>query len=279
MGGLRARMRWAAPLVAMLCLVLAGGADARQGGASLSARLVPEHPEPGSTARLVIEGQTTETAMAVVVASGAQTCPKRITGEPVLVPKDGLGTGGVGAHLTVHVTATTTRYCAYLVPAEQDAYGKTTYDVHAAPLARAEAPVAPALRLERGVSIFGHTAGGTSTVALVGDRSGTRITRIIVTCGGNPLHPPALGRAFIGKRFTAKVALPVARTIRWSGAVTPDNSSNYDKPIPARWTGPVRYVLNVRLVFVDGQPELVTGRGALTGGALPCPKTRLYVRS
>ncbi len=265
-------------VVAALLLVLAPGAGAAYAGASVKAYLIPDHPEPGTQATLVVDGRTTNTAIVVVVASRAASCPARAGGGPISVPPDGLGTGGIGARLSVHIATTTTRYCVYLVPASQDAYGKTTYNVHATPVAKAEVAVGGSLRLQRGASLFGHTRGG-STVALVGDRSGTRFGRIIVTCGGNPLHPPAPGKAFIGKRFTAKVALPVARAIHWSGSLIPDNSSNYDKPIPARWTRPVRYALNAKLVFLDGHPESLTGRGTLTGPALPCPSVRRYVRS
>jgi hypothetical protein len=139
--------------------------------------------------------------------------------------------------------------------------------------------VAGTLRLIGGGVILGHTRAETSSVALLIARSGTRITKLTATCGGNALHPPAIGQLFIGKRFDAKVSLPLAKKIHWSGRVLPDNSSNYDVP-PAPWKNVVHYTLDAQLVVdpVDGTPQVITGRATLRGPGLPCPKQRRYIR-
>ncbi len=273
-------MRWSI-IVGVGCLAVgcvASPSFARS--ASLSVRLVPASPAPGSTATLTISGSTEQTAIPLVVASTGEGCPPRIPNAAhVLVPDGGVVTGGIGRSLRVRIAPATTRFCVFLVPATEDADGKPTYAATAPPLDAAEVRVAGTPRLIGGGVILGTTRADTSSVALTIARSGTRITRITVTCGGNALRPPAIGRLFIGKRFDAKVSLPLAKKIHWSGRLLPDNSSNYDVP-PAPWHGIVRYTLDAQLVVdpLDGTPQLITGRGTLSGPRLPCPKQRRYAR-
>jgi len=78
-------------------------------------------------------------------------------------------------------------------------------------------------------------------------------------------------------RFTARVSLPLARTIHWSGFVTPDNSRNYDAPVPVAWTKPTRFTLNVKVIVKDGLARALVGTGSLASPGLPCPKIQRYV--
>jgi hypothetical protein len=249
---------------------------AARAGAVLQVRLVPEHPLPGTMATLAISGTTAKTGIVLVLAVTSPSCPARIpSGAHVLVPPNPLWTGGISSDLRVRVGETAKRYCVYLVPAEQDAYGKTSYEAAAPPLATAEVLVGAAPRLAGG-GAFGSGTSDNTSLQLIVARNGSTITKIIVTCGGNPLRPSALGKAFIGKRFTARVFLPLASHIRWAGFVLPDNSNNYDAPIPARWNGRVRYSLNANVRTVGGTSLRLTGTGVLSGAGLPCPKVRRY---
>jgi hypothetical protein len=276
-------MRWSiAAGVTWLMVAWLGGSASASGGASLSVRLVPEHPAVGSSATLELDGSTAQTGIPLVLAVTGSGCPARIpTSAHVLVPKTGVVTGGISGSVRVRIDAATTRFCVFLVPAKQNAYGVTRYVKTALPLDAVEVELAGEPRLDGGGVIFGHTRTDNSTVALWIARSGTRITKLVVTCGGSPLHPPAIGQVFIGKRFVANVSLPLASKLRWSGPLRPDNSSNYDKPIPAQWNGAVRYTLDAQLVIdpIGGQPQIITGTGRLGGPGLPCPTERRYVRS
>jgi hypothetical protein len=141
----------------------------------------------------------------------------------------------------------------------------------------AAASATPPLQGSPGAVIFGLTRGSTSSLAIVLNRSGTRIVKLIATCGGNPIHPPMLGKAFIGKRFVAKVSLPVTVKIVWSGSMPADNSRAYDPPIPAQWTRPARFSLTGKFVVRDGEIERLVGTGRLTSAGLPCATVRRYV--
>ena len=103
-----------------------------------------------------------------------------------------------------------------------------------------------------GGGAFGSGTSDNTSLQLIVAPNGSTITKILVTCGGNPLRPPALGKALIAKHFTASVSLPLTSRIRWAGLVLPDNSTNYDAPIPARWNGRVRYSLDASVRTVDG---------------------------
>lgn len=265
--------------IAALLLAAAGSALAR-GEATLSVRLVPERPATGSTATLEIRGSTEQTAIPLVLPVTAANCPARIpaSAKP-LIPSSGVVTGGISASVRVRIDAATTRFCVFLVPATEDAYGKSSYAATDPPLAVAEIAVGGTPRITGGAVLFGHTRANNSSVALTINLSGTRVTKLTVTCGGNPLHPPALGKAFIGKRFVTKVSLPFASRIRWTGRMLPDNSSHYDPPIPARWNGAVQYTLDAQLVLLNGEPDKIVGTGRLSAHGLPCPTARRYVRS
>jgi hypothetical protein len=253
--------------------VLVSSAAAGTTGSSFRMRLAPEHPAPGTTATLRFSGTTSTTAQIVVVSSSAASCPARVsTTANAVAPRDGLWTGGIAGGLRVHVDASTKRFCGYLVPATQDAFGNTQYDVTAKPLATAQAEVAGALRVTR----IDHVLGGGGTLLVTFNRAGTVATRLQVVCGGNPLHPPRLGKEFIGKRFHAKVSIPLAPRMRWAGGIAADNSSNYDAPIPAKWTRPVRFSMDVRVVYVGGSPGRLAGTGTLTSPGLPCPTVRHF---
>ncbi len=253
--------------------VLVSSAGASSDSASFRMLLVPEHPAPGTTATLRFSGSSSETIQIVVLASSAAACPPRVTdGSKALLPRDGLWTGGIGGDMRVRVDAKTARFCGYLVPASQDAYGNTKYDVTAKPLAIAQAEIIGALRVTR----IDRVLGGGGTLLVTFDRRGKVATRLQVTCGGDPLHPPRLGKEFIGKRFYARVSIPIAKRMRWSGRILPDNSSHYDAPVPARWTRPVHFSMDVRIVYIDGSPGRLAGTGTLTSPGLPCATVRRY---
>lgn len=273
-------VRWLIAVCVVGLLLAVAGPGLASGGAAVSVRLVPEHPAAGSTATLEIRGSTQRTAIPLVLSVATPGCPARIpaSGKP-LVPSSGVVTGGISAIVRVRIDAATTRLCVFLVPASEDAYGNSSYVATAQPLAVAGIAVGGAPRLSGGGVLFGHTRSDNSSVGLTVSLSGTRVTKLTVTCGGNPLRPPALGKAFIGKRFVARVSLVFANRIRWAGRMLPDNSANYDPPIPARWNGAVQFTLDAKLVFLAGQPDKITGTGRLSGRGLPCPAARRYVRS
>ena len=148
-----------------------------------------------------------------------------------------------------------------------------------APLARAEVALSGAAAGPlRGVPVSGVSGGNRNGPGptLVLDRTGRKIVMVRTTCGGSALHPPSLGKEFIGKRFSARVSLPLSRTIHWSGLVTPDNSRNYDAPVPVAWTKPTRFTLNVKVIVKDGLARALVGTGALASPGLPCPKVQRY---
>lgn len=111
--------------------------------------------------------------------------------------------------------------------------GEIQFTTFAAPLARAELALASGLAGVPFAGVSGGTRRGDNGVSLSFDRTGRRITTVLVTCGGDATKPPSLGKEFIGKRFTAKVSFPLALNIKWSGLIEPDNSRNYDPPVPA----------------------------------------------
>jgi hypothetical protein len=142
-----------------------------------------------------------------------------------------------------------------------------------------EPQLAGSLQGQPGAGVSGGTRTGDNGVSLDFNRSGTRIVRVRLTCGGSALRPPSLGKEFIGKRFSAKVSMPLTRHIVWSGLVHPDNSQNYDAPVPAAWNRPTRFHLDVKMTIVQGTPRQLVGTGRLTSPGLPCPTLRRYVRS
>ena len=219
----------------------------------------------------MIRGTTAKTGMVLVLAVTTPSCPARIpSGANVLVPPNPLWTGGISSDLRVRVDETAKRYCVYLVPAEQDAYGHTSYKATAPPIGTADVLVGAAPRLAGG-GAFGSGTSDNTSLQLIVAPNGSTITKILVTCGGNPLRPSALGKAFIGKRFTARVSIPLTSRVRWAGLVLPDNSNNYDAPIPARWNGQVHYSLNATVRTVDGGYPRLTGTGVLSGDSAPLP--------
>ena len=242
--------------------------------------LSPTKPAPNSLAVVTIRGVTDETAAPAVIAVSGSLCPARLPSlNTAFWSSDStLALGAFTRKVSVFTLANTQRFCAYLQPGVE-----VNGDLQispGAPLARAEIALSQAAAGPiRGVPVSGVSGGNRDGPGptLVLDRTGRKIVMVRTTCGGSPLHPPSLGKEFIGKRFSARVSLPLTRTIHWSGLVTPDNSRNYDAPVPVAWTKPTRFTLNVRVIVKDGLARALVGTGALASPGLPCPKVQHYV--
>ena len=242
--------------------------------------LSPAKPAPNSLAVVTVRGVADETAAAAVVAVSGALCPARVPSVSTAFWSEdfSLALGAFTRKVTVFVQATTRRFCAYLQPAVM--MNGDPEISPGAPLARAEIALSQAAAGSlRGVPVSGVSGGNRNGPGptLVLDRTGRKIVMVRTTCGrSSPLDTPSLGKEFIGKRFSARVSLPLTKTIHWSGLVTPDNSRNYDAPVPVAWTKPTRFTLNVTVIVKDGLARALVGTGALTSPGLPCPKIQRY---
>ena len=269
-------------LVAIVAAVLLTVAVAAAPGRSVSQMtlsLSPSKPAPNSLAVVTIRGVADETAAPAVIAVSVSLCPARLPSlDTAFWSSDStLALGAFTRKVSVFTLANTRRFCAYLQPGVE-VNGDLQFSA-GAPLARAEIALSQAAAGPlRGVPVYGVSGGNRNGPGptLVLDRTGRKIVMVRTTCGGSPLHPPSLGKEFIGKRFSARVSLPLTRTIHWSGLVTPDNSRNYDAPVPAAWTKPTRFTLNVTVVVKNGLARALVGTGALASPGLPCPKIQRY---
>jgi hypothetical protein len=120
-------------------------------------------------------------------------------------------------------------------------------------------------RIPAGVPVGGFDSAVDFGLSLFPNRAGTRFTKVVIYCGGANRR-----EAFYKKRFTARLDLPVAARLKWSGPAKPDNSGNYSQPIPGPWTRPVRLAFDLRLT-VEPDYAGVSGIARLTGPGLPCP--------
>jgi hypothetical protein len=247
----------------------------------LELSLRPARPVIDAEATLTVSGMTDEMGVLVVAPLKSGTsCPAR-TPDNARPDLDNVKTltGSFTQKFLVYAEATTRLFCAYLQPA--NVYnGELQWTTSTQALAHAglvlPTQIAGAMVGQSYAGVSGGTRGGYG-VTLDFNQSGTRIIKVRLVCGGNPMSPPSLGKEFIGKRFGAKVSLPLTRHIKWSGLVAPDNSQNYDAPVPAAWTRPTRFALDVHMTFEQGTPRALIGTGMLTSPGLPCPKLRRYV--
>ena len=270
-------------LVAIGAVVVLTAAVSAAPGRSVSQMtlsLSPAKPAPLAPATMTIRGIADQTASPAVAAVSGPSCPARLpsVGFVFWSEDSTLVLGAFTRKTRVVVEATTQRLCAYLQPGVE--VNGDLQISHGAPLARAELALSGTGRsAPRCAGVWGQrgTRDGPGPT-LVLDRTGRRIVMLRTTCGGSALHPPALGKEFIGKRFiSARLSLPLTSTIHWSGPVMADNSRNYDAPVPAAWTKPTRFTLNVKVISQNGLARALVGTGALASPGLPCPKVQHYV--
>ena len=266
----------AAAVVLMVAVAAAPGRSVSQMTLSLS----PSKPAPNSLAVVTVRGVADETAAPAVIAVSGSLCPARIPSlNTAFWSSDStLALGAFTRKVSVFTLANTQRFCAYLQPGVE-LNGDLQFSP-GAPLARAEIALSATTPGPlRGVPVYGVSGGNRygPGPTLVLDRTGRRITMVRTTCGrSGPLDTPSLGKEFIGKRFSARVSLPLTKTIHWSGLVTPDNSRNYDAPVPVAWTKPTRFTLNVTVIVKNGLARALVGTGGLSSPGLPCPKVQRY---
>jgi hypothetical protein len=268
-------------IAAAVVLTVAVAAALGRSVSQMTLALSPTKPAPNSLAVVTVRGVADETAAPAVIAVSGSSCPARLpsVNRAFWSSDSTLALGPFTRKVSVFTLANTQRLCAYLQPGV-DVNGDLQISP-GAPLARAEIALSQAAASPiRGVPVYGVSGGNRNGPGptLVLDRTGRKIVMVRTTCGrSSPMDTPSLGKEFIGKRFSARVSLPLTKTIHWSGLVTPDNSHNYDAPVPVAWTKPTRFTLNVTVIVKNGLARALVGTGALSSPGLPCPMVQHYV--
>ena len=257
------RPRWLLGLVfVVVTLALAASTGEAGTAATVRVEVVPRSPAANSDFVLLIRGTAPAGSMIVLYKAPAGCLSGRAPLERQLFLDNPEVHGSFSRRVSLQlVGAGPVHYCIYL--------SATSYTGDDPPLARADVVVTGGLRLGDRQLVPAHDHAGHYDVtyaafALFADRTGTRFRRVSIECGG-----PGRANGWFTKRFTARINLPLAPKLHWSGAVRPDNGG-YEPPVPPKWYRPVHLTFDLRL-GIDEQGGLLRGTARLTGPGLPCP--------